>query len=259
MATDPPGLSRRLVVKGAVWTTPAVILATAAPAAAASNACTPAQLVTDWTSAAYTRTSPTTGVYTWVNPLGNGSVPVLTLTVTATIVGPTFSTVNPNNLSGTAGPIGGTPGPGLDLGLTRLRNTTNTTVTGADYSFAFSQPVLNASFTIADIDGTAFNGNSNNAGAERVFLTSTSAMAGTVQDTAYLTGTGTSADPWRRRPNSVPTMASLPNTSTAGDVPVTAAALSQFTVGYRLLDNTSTGAANYNVWLTPILVTLPCP
>lgn len=247
------------MVKGAVWTTPAVILATAAPAAAASNACTPAQLVTDWTSAAYTRTSPTTGVYTWLNPLGNGSVPVLTLTVTATVVGPTFSSVNANNLTGTAGPIGGTPGPGLDLGLTRLRSTTNTTVTGADYTFAFSQPVLNASFTIADIDGAAFNGNSNNAGAERVSLSSASAMAGTVQNTAYVTGSGTSADPWRRRPNSVPPMSALPNTSTAGDVHVTAAALSQFTLGYRLLDNTATGSAGYNIWLTPILFTLPCP
>lgn len=253
-------VSRRAVVAGGAWVAPAVLLATAAPAAAASTPpCQPVQLATDWTSAAYVRTSATSGTYTWVNPLGNGSIPVLTLTIGATVVGPTFTTIAPANLTGTAGPTGGQAVPGLDLSLDAIQNATNTTITGADYTFAFSQAVTNVSFGITDIDGSYFSGNSANSGVERVALSSPSAITGTVANAAYLTGTGTPADQWRRRPNSTPNVVNLPGSSSAGNVNVTSAALSQFTIGFRLLDNITAKPSNDNLFLTPIMFTLLCP
>lgn len=256
-------MSRRAVVAGAAWSAPAVLLATAAPARAASTACQPVRLVTDWASASYVRTSATSGTYTWVNPLGNGSIPVLTLTITASVVGPAFSSLAPANLTSTAAPTGGQAVPGLDLSLNLLQHTTNSTVTGADYTFTFSQPVTNLSFTIADIDGTYFGNNSSNSGAERVSLSSPSPISGTVADSAYLTGSGTLADQWRRRPNFTPNQTNLANTSSAGNVSVTSSALSTFTTSLRLLDNTSAlsspPAGSYNIWITPITFTLLCP
>ncbi|QGN56852.1 hypothetical protein [Nostocoides sp. HKS02] len=78
-------------------------------------------------------------------------------------------------------------------------------------------------------------------------------------DSAYLTGTGTAPDPWRRRPNSTPNLLNLPQTSSSGNVSVTSAALSQFSVGYRLLENSTPKPSNYNVFLTPISFTVLCP
>lgn len=251
-------VTRRAVVGGAVWVAPTVAAAVGAPAAAASGGCTPVRLVADWTSASYTRTGPTTGVYTWVDPLGDGSVPVLTLTIAATPVGSEFSTVRADNLVGTAGPTGGANQPGLELALALLRNTTTSTVTGADYTFTFSRPVSNLSFVLAGIDGVGFNANANGSGAERLSL-APGAATGVVVDSSYLTGAGTPNNPWRRKPNSVPDAVSLPATSSAGDVNVTAASLAAFTLSYRLLDSTSSPGTPYAVYLTPFTFTLPCP
>lgn len=260
----PSTVTRRAVALGAAWSAPAILLATAAPAQAASlPACKPVQLIADWSSASYVRTSATTGTYTWLNPLGNGSIPVLTLTVTATVIGPTFSSLAAANLTATAGPTGGASVPGLDLSLNLLKHTTTTTNTGADYTFSFSQAVTNVGFAITDIDGAYFGGLSSNSGAERVTLSSPSPISGTIVNSAYLTGTGTSGDGWRRRPNSSPNTTSLSSSSNAGNVSVTAAALSQFTLGFRLLDNTTTvgggPTGSDNIWLTPISFTLLCP
>lgn len=253
-------LGRRTLITGAAWSAPAILLATAAPAAAVSlPTCTPAILVTDWTSSSWVRTSATTGTYTWINPLGNGSIPVLTLTVTASVVGPSFTSLAPANLTGTAGPTGGFSQPGLDLSLNLTRATSNTTDTGADYLFSFSQPVTGFSTTIADIDGAYFGGISSNSGAERVRLSSPSAITGTITKSAYLTGSGTSSDQWRRRPNSTPNLTDVANASNDANVALASAALSSFTLGFRLLDNTSTPPANYNLWLTPMAFTLLCP
>lgn len=255
-------VSRRAALTGAAWAAPAVLMATAAPAVAASvPPCQPVQLATDWTSAAYTRTSATSATYTWVNPLGNGSIPVLTLSVTATRVGTAFTSLGAANLTSTASPTGGQSVPGLDLNLILDQHTTNTTDTGADYTFAFSQAVTNLSFALTDIDGTYFNNQSTNSGAERVTLSSPSAISGAIVSSAYLTGTGAAGDAWRRRPNSTPNATDLANTSSAGNVNVTSPALSQFTVGYRLLDSTTTtgGTSGFNIWLTPIMFTLLCP
>lgn len=108
-------------------------------------------------------------------------------------------------------------------------------------------------------EGTYFNNTSSNSGAERVRVSSPSTITGTVANSSYLTGTGTIADGWRRRPNSTPNLLDLSNTSNAGNVALSSPALSSFTVGFRLLDNTSTPPANYNIWLTPIMFTLLCP
>jgi hypothetical protein len=254
-------IGRRALVAGAAWSAPAIVLATAAPAVAASlPACKPVTLVTDWTSTSWVRTSGIAGTYTWINPLGNGSIPVLTLTVTATVVGPLFTSLAAADLTGTAGPTGGFSQPGLDLSLNLTKKTTTTTDTGADFLFAFSRPVTNLSTTITDIDGGYLGGNSSNSGAERVRLSSPSPIAGTITNSAFLTGTGTSTDAWRRRPNSTPNVSGLAKTSNAGNVAVASAALSSFTLGFRLLDTTSGSFPNsYNLWLTPFTFTLLCP
>lgn len=251
-------VARRSLVTGAVWATPAILLAAAAPAAAASAACAPVQLVADWTSASYVRTGPTTGVYTWVDPLGNGSIPVLTLTVSATLVDPAFTILRTSNLMGEAGPTGGENVPGLELALALLRSTTSSTVTGADYTFTFSRPVTNLAFAVTDIDGTGFNANAHSGGAERVFLSATP-ISGVVANASYLTGSGTATNPWRRKPNSSPSLVDLPNTSNAGNVNVTAASLAAFTLSYRLLDATSSPGTPYSIRLTPFAFTLLCP
>jgi hypothetical protein len=249
---------RRSLVTGAVWATPAILVAAAAPAVAASAGCTPVQLVADWTSASYVRTGPTTGVYTWVNPLGNGSIPVLTLTIGANLVGPAFTSLRTSNLMGMAGPTGGGNLPGLELALALLRSTTSSTVTGADYTFTFSRPVTNLAFAVTDIDGTGFNANAHSGGAERLSLPA-GPISGVVANGSYLTGTGTAVDPWRRKPNSSPSLLDLPKTSNAGNVNVTAASLAAFTLSYRLLDDTSSPGTPYSIWLTPFRFTLLCP
>jgi hypothetical protein len=251
-------VARRSLVTGAVWATPALLVAVAAPAAAASAGCAPARLVADWTSASYVRTGPTMGVYTWVDPLGNRSIPVLTLTVSASVVNPAYSGLRAADLTGTAGPTGGSSAPGLELALALLQSTTSSTVTGADYTFTFSRPVTNLAFAVTDIDGTGFNASTNSSGAERVSL-SGGPISGAVANASYLTGGGTVADPWRRRPNSSPSLADLPSSLNAGNVDVSAATLAAFTLSYRLLDNTSTPGTPYSIWLTPFTFTLLCP
>lgn len=182
------------------------------------------------------------------------------MTVTSTVVGPAFASLAVPNLTAVPGPTGGQSVPGLALSLNLLQHTTNLTNTGADYTFTFSRPVTNLAYTVTDVDGTYFGGISSNSGAERVTLSSPSPISGTPTNPAYLTGTGVSGDAWRRRPNSTPNVIDLAKTSASGNVSVTSAALSQFTLGFRLLDSTTAvGAGNFNLWLTPFTFTLLCP
>ena len=58
---------------------------------------------------------------------------MLTLTIGAAVVGPTFTTLAAGDLAGAAGPTGGQAVSGLDLSLNITQNTTNTTNTGADF------------------------------------------------------------------------------------------------------------------------------
>ncbi len=119
--------SRRTLVRGAVWSVPAVALAAAAPAYAVSTTCQPVTF--DWS------TQPTGQVFT------RGSVGLTTITMALTAVSPlpsngTVANTTQGNVAGEQLVLSLDPSP-----------TSETTAT-----FTFSAPVRNLQLQIRDID-----------------------------------------------------------------------------------------------------------
>lgn len=126
-------VGRRAVTRAGIWTTPAVLVAGAAPAMAASQVCPPATL--DWNSI----------------PLGDFT----STTVGATMVSMAMTSLT--NVPASSGdvvyadPSGGYTGNRLRFDLSPTFGGSTQTVT-----FTFSAPVSGLSFTFYDIDAQAF-------------------------------------------------------------------------------------------------------
>lgn len=246
------GLSRRTVVQGAAWSLPVIAAAVATPIAAASVACT-ATLST--ATAAYSRLSATSSVFTWADVFGDGKD--LTLTLTAVPNGANNMTINTaNNLALYTAMQGGEAQPSVHLSLDTvdLRN-----IGGGErvtFSFALDgTPVTinDLSYKIKDIDGLpAVDGL---GGAERVYLSE----GGGTYNSDWIRGQGTSANPWRGFTGS-PNPEVIP-TNAAGNVNVTLASVSAFSLTY-VVNNSGRPPAerpNQNIWIGPLSFTASNP
>ena len=149
-------LSRRSVVRGAAWTVPVVAVAATAPAYAASPCDLRTGAVLDWDGASTTYSyAPDRRTATAsFDPDGAGPVPPMTMTVSTSYAGG----MKPGNETSldqamfVRSSVGG-------LGVSGLTLEQATTSTGpryradrGSYTFTFSRPVSNLTFTVTDID-----------------------------------------------------------------------------------------------------------
>jgi hypothetical protein len=246
-------LGRRRIVQGAAWSVPVIVMGSAAPALAVSPPCV---ATIDWTNATFLRTDYLNATFTWTNLFGAGKNLVLAVTATGVNVNAVPNTTS--NLTYTGGTVSGQPDGGLDLSLDNLADSAG--LTGEDVAFAFTYggspiTVTNLSFMIGDIDGAyhVSGANADNKAAEWVSI---NAGTGVIQDTAYVGGAGTVADPWIRRNPSNPDTNGIATSATTGSVAIANPSTSGFTVRFRL-DSGALG--NYNLWITPFQFTIKNP
>lgn len=199
----PAQLSRRALTRGAVWATPAVVVATAAPAYAASPCSTSYSYVLNWPTG-YTRTSALAGTASIAPSGGTGGTNV-TMTLAATAIGANVPDVDRNlqvpantgtgtTLDPVVTSLGGRAG---ERGV-RLHHATSTAgrANRQELTITFSRPVRGLTFYITDIDTIT-----NPAYSDRVELIGRDAQGGAVaygQTLDGITGAGTEASPWLR-------------------------------------------------------------
>ncbi|MFK3678001.1 hypothetical protein ACI2IP_09720 [Microbacterium sp. NPDC090218] len=247
-AVPEKGMSRRSLVLGAAWSLPVIAATVATPMAAASVACT-ATISTS--TAAYSRLSATSSVFTWVDVFGDGND--LTLTLTAAPNGASNMTINQaNNLLLDGTQQGGETQPSVRLSLDTadLRNLGG----GERVTFSFAlggvpTTVENLSYKIKDIDGV--QAQDGLGGAERVYV---SGGTGTY-NSDWVRGQGTGTDAWRAftgAPN-----AEVAPGSAAGNVAVTVAAAGAFDLTF-VANNSGRALGerpNQNIWIGPFTFT----
>lgn len=263
-------IDRRTVVTGAAWTIPVIAAAAATPLAAASTPCVP-QANLSTLNASFVRAGTGSAYYQWQNVFRQGDE--LRLNVTAQKTSTGLGSIAANNLALDTAPTGSTFG--LVAGATSALNLQ----VAADqewlevaYEFSFSYAAsggaqqsytgaTNNVFRITDIDGLVIDtGVGGSKGAERVSVIS--GATGTINNSAYLLGSGTFNDPWARQSGSNPAESNIGTYSSgAGNIVVTAPAS---TWSLRFRANNLTNATNpslYNLWVTPInfLATNPTP
>lgn len=237
-------ITRRSVAQGLAWSAPAVALAAAAPAHAAS--CTPVTRSIDWASSAYKPpTNPRgndskTATYTWPDPDGPGRGEALTLTITqsfgsntrpgsqvyngmnkGTITNYNFNLLPSTTNGGAAATVGGTGLRGLTIHKSPIRDDRRSNepkdVNRAITTFTFSHPVTSLSFTITDVD-------SDDAFRDAVALTSPTPYTAQLPPGGRftpgpLTGSGTLTNPWTTRGEN---MGDVDNwTGTDGNITIT--------------------------------------
>jgi hypothetical protein len=210
VATAParPRASRRSIIAGAAWAAPVVVVASAAPAFAAS-ACevTDYAYAVDWGTSVFSRSSDASAVVTATPSTAGTSA--LTVTFARTMNGRARATAN-NLTVPTATNIGnlGAGERGLLLEQTMTRDQTsrnnNQTVT-----MTFSRPVTGLTFTITDIDSAT------GSYWDRIELSGSPQSSFPAPST--VTGAGSVTSPWRQPSDNTPTA----STSGAGNVLVT--------------------------------------
>lgn len=185
--------TRRTVVRSAAWTVPAVAASTAAPAFAASPCGTSYAWRVDWGAAgtSYTRGATVAGVQTGTATVtgSTGTAPMI-VTFSSAMTGTMQRDADNLRLStdltqtATVANVGATGGPGLNI--SHAAAIPSGSANAQELSISFSRAVSGLAFTITDIDI------SNGDWSDRVELTGT--RTGTATG---VTGSGTSADPWR--------------------------------------------------------------
>lgn len=215
--------SRRSVLRAAAWTAPAVSVAVAVPAFAATSgpvACADANYEINWASN-YTARSGT-AVAQLKKAAGAGTVGAapLTLTVSSQFFGSmeaASSGDGTSNLAVSPFNVGGTAMRGLTImqrakqGVTTYGNT-NRSNHRQEVTLLFNRPVTNLQFKLTDIDSMdpAW---SNGQYQDRVFVSGTPSGGRANQ----VTGTGRANDPWK--PSGV-NIQQDPSTGARGNVDV---------------------------------------
>lgn len=187
------------MTRGAVWATPLVAVAAAAPAYAASPCSTRYSYTLDWPTG-YTRASATSGTAT-ISGTGGTAV---TMTLASTSVGANVpdairnldvppNTGTPTTIDPVVTSLGGRTGErGVRLQQTSPAGRANRQV----LTMSFSRPVSGLTFFITDIDTIT-----NPAYSDRVELIGRTAQGASVafgQTLDGITGSGTEASPWLR-------------------------------------------------------------
>lgn len=239
---QPISPSRRSVLRASAWSVPAIAVASAAPAFAASS-CVDVDYAFSWSGAGWNYTPSSI----W-SPNGAGSgidtatpntgalppgqvVDPLTLTVSNAFAGRMTGTEagdGARNMRLSPFNVGALGHPGLTL-LQRVNNNNSLGNSSAarrqhhqTMTFTFSRPVSNLSFTVTDID------QSNGQYHDRVEVAP--APAQTSQPSTVL-GQGTTANPWRASANGNHDASTSP-AGNAQVVRLSNAALSTFTITF---------------------------
>jgi hypothetical protein len=198
--------SRRTLLRAAAWTAPAVSVAVAVPAYAATSGpvvCADASYEVSWASnynaqsrAAVARLVSAAGAGTL------GSEP-LTLTLSSQFFGnmeagsTTLTEGTYSNLAVSPRNVGGTAMRGLTImqrakqGVTSYGN--NRSNHRQEVTLVFNRPVSNLKFTLTDIDSMDPSGRNNGQYQDRIWVTGGPAGV----RAGGLSGAGTSASPWR--------------------------------------------------------------
>ena len=263
----PSAVNRRTVLAGAAWSVPGVLVAAAAPAFAAS--CDPITTRIDWASTNYTYIGPTSGKYTIPDLDGAGPQQAVTLTITQTSIGsntqtgsqyyngwykgdPNAQTKLNDNLKVTTYNVGGTGDRGLAFHQSPKSDSNKgySTANLSSYSFTFSRPVSNLSFTITDIDSHQYDFD------DMVSITSASPYTYTKADSTFIQGTGTYSNPF-----STAYYQNVPDTGTAGNVTIKFASVTSFNLYYWNYESgySSTIDGDQRIFLSDFTVTYnPC-
>ena len=213
-------LERRTFAKGIAWSVPVVVAASAAPAVAASCAA----VTIDWDT----------------TTLSGGAVTVGTTTMRVTRAGSGSGTAN--DLTVRSGPMGG-----VNERFLQLERATPAKTTSATYTFTFSQPVSNLTFSVYDIDATIGSGWIDGVSFSSGFsATSTGAT---------LTGTGTAASPFQ--PSQPATTGNLSGSDARGNVTVSyAGPLTSFTITYtNVYTGTNSVSGNQGIGVSDLTFT----
>lgn len=192
----PSRISRRAVAKGAVWAAPAAVVASSAPAFAASS-CDPQEYEANFEVGNYARQSTSLGGGV---AFSSGDGDDLTYEVTSTLIGnATHQSSNLQRLDASVLAAGLT-GQVLDIFQTAVRGA------GQEVTFTFSRPVENLIFTLADVDP---NGAAPGVTGFRDSVSISPIPSGvSFADPTYLEGVGSEASPIQPRtgmPTSQPT------------------------------------------------------
>lgn len=169
---------RRTLVSGAAWAVPAVMVAQAAPAMAASTLCTDGVYTLVWSQGGtYTRISSTLATYT------STDLPGLVVTLTTIPRGSNLGVGSPNLTLLTTSQVGALGVPGVRLQTQGGVGYDNR----CDYVISFNATVTDLSYTLTDID----QGSEEDVSAASPAGFSYSTVSGTT-----VSGAGTQANPW---------------------------------------------------------------
>ncbi|QCX28771.1 hypothetical protein [Nocardioides jishulii] len=195
--------TRRTVLGAAAWTVPAITVAGAAPAYAASRCVTTSHTVS-WSAAMWTPDATNQNATRGTIPAVSGTpgAPAVTLTVTRQFFGNMVAAAqNPlMNMQISSDTVGGTGARGLTLLQQQNQSTANP---GAGQNvhdhrqtvtFTFSEEVKNLRFSVTDVDNYWQGTNPANSRQyrDRVYV------SGAPTATTSLLGSGTQSDPWHR-------------------------------------------------------------
>ncbi len=139
--SETPTVGRRALTRGAVWSVPAVTLAVAAPAAAATSGCTVQLGKLDW-------------------DLFTNGTNQLNKVLTTTISGVTVKVTVTGDFAANNGVVTSTSTGGLSK-VMRFYDQENKTGTSQTITVTFSKQVQNVSFSLLDVDSQS--GHPNNA------------------------------------------------------------------------------------------------
>lgn len=161
LGTEAQGLraSRRNVVRGAAWSVPVIAVATAAPAYAASPCDPRTNQVLDWdgSNTTWSRAEDRRSGMATLDPDLAGPIPALTFGLATSYVG----NMKPGNEVGFGNALTVVSNAGglTTSALSLVQATTSATPQGRNdrgsYTFTFSRPVSNLTFTITDIDSNS--------------------------------------------------------------------------------------------------------
>lgn len=174
-----PRPTRRAVARGALWTMPVVAVTGVAPAYAYSCAIVP--YTAPLNTAKYGKTSTTTG-----SGSTNAQASSAPVTYTVTAAASSGATLASNNIRAAGDTTGGYNGLG-DLASDGLQLQQQGALGGQTITIAFSRPVWNLSFTVADIDS--------NGTAQYVDQVFFDQAPTSVANASAVTGSGTAAAP----------------------------------------------------------------
>jgi hypothetical protein len=232
--------SRRSVLAAGAWAAPAVVMASAAPAFAASPCSTDFAYGVDWGTSAFSRASAASATAT-ATSTGAGATP-LAVTFSSVMTGAAVVRDTALNLTVPATTnIGGLGGQALVI-----RHSTSGVGRGnrQDLTVNFGRPVSNLVFSITDIDS------STDSWYDRVELSGarTAVQAAGVIGNGTNTAETTTTGPWRQSGAN----ANLGDTDAAGNVRVTfAGPVSSFVLTFW----NSVGTAAQRIYLTDFAFT----